>query len=161
MIRQGCIVFFYVDDIVVAYRKTDQAIANHAIRGLKAKYELTGGHDLQWFLGIEVHSDRSRRLIWLAQTAYIERIINLTDPGGTSRPSTTPMAPGELLPFDGLATTISTQKYQRKIGSLLYAAIITRPDIAWRANKQDTVTTSTTEAELLSMAQGAKEGLFM
>jgi len=33
--------------------------------------------------------------------------------------------------------------------------------IGWRANKQDTVTTSTTEAELLGLAQAAKEGLYM
>ena len=33
--------------------------------------------------------------------------------------------------------------------------------IGWSANKQDTVTTSTTEAELLSLAQAAKEGLFV
>ena len=33
--------------------------------------------------------------------------------------------------------------------------------IGWRANKQDTVTTSTTEAELLSLAQAAKEAMFI
>jgi len=33
--------------------------------------------------------------------------------------------------------------------------------IAWRANKQDTVTTSSTEAELLSLSQTAKEAIFM
>nr|XP_036574184.1 uncharacterized protein CTRU02_15858 [Colletotrichum truncatum]XP_036576207.1 uncharacterized protein CTRU02_13894 [Colletotrichum truncatum]KAF6780575.1 hypothetical protein CTRU02_15858 [Colletotrichum truncatum]KAF6782896.1 hypothetical protein CTRU02_13894 [Colletotrichum truncatum] len=32
--------------------------------------------------------------------------------------------------------------------------------VAWRANKQATVTTSTTEAELLSLSQAAKEALF-
>jgi hypothetical protein len=32
--------------------------------------------------------------------------------------------------------------------------------IAWRANKQDTVTTSTTEAELLALSQVAKEAIF-
>ena len=31
----------------------------------------------------------------------------------------------------------------------------------WSANKQDTVTTSTTEAELLALAQAAKEGFFV
>jgi hypothetical protein len=31
---------------------------------------------------------------------------------------------------------------------------------SWRANKQDTVTTSTTEAELLALSQAAKEALF-
>ena len=33
--------------------------------------------------------------------------------------------------------------------------------IGWRANKQDTVTTLTTEAELLALAQATKEGLFI
>ena len=32
--------------------------------------------------------------------------------------------------------------------------------IAWRASKQDTVTTSTTEAELLALSQVAKEAIF-
>src|SRR5690349_11643658 len=133
---------------------------------------------------------------------------------------------------NGLATASETNRYQRKIGSLLFAAVTTRPDIAfatsrlarflvnlshehhkaadrvllylhatktkalqlgqgtglkvasnasfadntmdrkssqgyviklfrglvaWRASKQDTVTTSTTEAELLALSQVAKE----
>ena len=33
--------------------------------------------------------------------------------------------------------------------------------IRWHANKQNTVTTSTTEAELLSLSQGAKEGQYI
>ena len=33
--------------------------------------------------------------------------------------------------------------------------------VAWRASKQDTVTTSTTEAELLALSQVAKEALYL
>ena len=33
--------------------------------------------------------------------------------------------------------------------------------VGWRANKQDTVTTSTTEAELLALVQAAKKALFV
>ena len=33
--------------------------------------------------------------------------------------------------------------------------------IAWRANKQDTVTMSSTEAELLALSQTAKEAIFI
>jgi hypothetical protein len=33
--------------------------------------------------------------------------------------------------------------------------------IAWRANKQDTVTTSSTEAELLALSQTAKEAIYL
>src|SRR5436309_11396043 len=146
------------------------------------------------------------------------------------------MGPGELFPYEGKASLHEISTYQKKVGSLLYAAVITRPDIAfatsrlarfnvnpspehqkaadqalcyllrtrsyalqfgggddfevasdasfadnslnrkssqayamklfggligWRANKQDTVTTSTTEAELLALAQAAKESLFV
>ncbi|EAQ89508.1 hypothetical protein CHGG_06127 [Chaetomium globosum CBS 148.51] len=233
MIRKGCLIFFYVDDIVVAYRKNDSHIANAAISGLKAKYELTGGEDLRWFLGIEIHRDRARRYIWLSQTAYIDKIAELAQSDDLPR---TPMGLRELQPYEGIATRQSTRLYQRKVGSILYTAVITRPDvafavarlarfnqnpgpehhraadqvlrylhvtrslalrlgggdylrvasdasfadnsidrkssqgyaitlfgglIAWRASKQDTVTTSTTEAELLALAQAAKEGLFI
>jgi hypothetical protein len=33
--------------------------------------------------------------------------------------------------------------------------------IGWRANKQDTIITSTTEAELLALAQAAKESMYV
>jgi hypothetical protein len=33
--------------------------------------------------------------------------------------------------------------------------------IGWRANKQDTVITSITEAELLALAQAAKESMYV
>lgn len=33
--------------------------------------------------------------------------------------------------------------------------------VAWRANKQDTVTTSSTEAELLAVSQTAKEAIYL
>jgi hypothetical protein len=146
------------------------------------------------------------------------------------------MAKVELSPCEGRASRQAVRTYQRKIGSMLYAAVTTRIDIAfavsrltrfwtnpspghhaaadrvfhylyryrglglqlggaddflaatdasfadntldrkssqayimvlfggvvgWRANKQNTVTTSTTEVELLSLSQGAKEGQFI
>jgi Zn-dependent M16 (insulinase) family peptidase len=33
--------------------------------------------------------------------------------------------------------------------------------IGWRANKQDTITTLTTEAELLALAQAAKKSMYV
>lgn len=46
----------------------------------------------------------------------------------------------------------STQAYTVR----LYGGLI-----AWRSSKQDTVTTSTTEAELLALSQAAREGMFI
>jgi Reverse transcriptase (RNA-dependent DNA polymerase) len=231
--RDGVIVFFYVDDIVFSYRKSQESMAKGLISQLKQRYKLTGGDDLQWFLGIEVIRDRKNRRIWLSQSSYIDKIANLAD---TIQPDQTPMNRNELLPYKHRALPHIINRYQKKIGSLLYAAVTTRIDIAfavsrlarfmtnpgpdhhaaadrvllylkrhrdlglqfggednflvasdasfadnsidrkssqayvmqlfggtigWRANKQDTVTTSTTEAELLALSQAAKEGQYV
>jgi len=39
----------------------------------------------------------------------------------------------ELLPYDGKSEPWSTTAYQQKTGSILYAAVIIRPDIAFAA----------------------------
>jgi hypothetical protein len=247
MINGGIIAFFYVDDIVICFRKKDEAKARSAITGLQAKYELSGLGDLKWFLGIHILRDRAKNLLWLSQEAYIDKIANQFNVDLTGRLPDTPMI-GELLPNEILpnemtasktASKTSIHSYQTKIGSILFAAITTRPDIAfavsrlaryntnpsdshhqaadrtiqylyatkgralrygddnqarsficasdasfadntfdrkssqgyimklfggpiaWRANKQDTVTTSSTEAELLALSQTTKEAIFI
>jgi len=234
LIQDGILVFFYVDDIVFAYRRSQEHAASQLIKRLESRYKLTGGEDLQWFTGIEIVRDRVNRTVWLSQAAYIDKIAALA--GDCSKPPDTPLSSDELLPYNGQAEYASINHFQRKIGSLLWAAINTRPDIAfavsklgrfshnpsekhhdaadrvihylcnyrglglqyggsddfivasdasfadntsdrkssqayaikifggltmWSANKQDTVTTSTTEAELLALAQAAKEGIFV
>ncbi len=42
-----------------------------------------------------------------------------------------------------------------------YAMKLFRGLVGWRANKQATVTTSTTEAELLALSQAAREGIYI
>ena len=75
--RKGILIFFYVDDIVVAYGKKQQKEVDEAIRSLRGIYHLTGGKDLQWFLGVEVIRDRRKRLCWLCQSDYIDKLANL------------------------------------------------------------------------------------
>lgn len=45
------------------------------------------------------------------------------------------MSKDELHPYTGIATEGSVRLYQRKIGSLLYIAVMTRPDIAFAVSK--------------------------
>jgi hypothetical protein len=45
--------------------------------------------------------------------------------------------------------------------SQAYVMVLFGGVIGWQANKQNTVMTSTTEAELLSLSQGAKEGQYV
>ncbi|KAM4064280.1 reverse transcriptase (RNA-dependent DNA polymerase) [Hirsutella rhossiliensis] len=98
--KGAILVFFYVDDIIWAYKKGDQEVAKEAIRGLQARYQMTLLGEPRWFLGIHILRDRSQRTIWLTQDAYIEKIAHkLLDPSRlVSNPPDTPMASEELLP---------------------------------------------------------------
>src|SRR6266702_664120 len=111
--------------------------------------------ELKRFLGIYVLRDRSQRLLWLSQEAYIKKIANQYKINLTGRLPDIPMAKSELLPTDHRSIcltcpppidllvrpkslpkeTVSTILYQKKIGSVLYTAITTRPDIAFAASR--------------------------
>jgi hypothetical protein len=233
MIQSGIIIFFYVDDIIIAYHRTQEQEAMRIVTQIQGKYLCTGGENLQWFLRMEVIRDRTRKTIQLSQASYVDKISHLITRQDIRHD--TPMSGIELKPRDDLAQPAEINLYQRKIGSLLFAAVTTRPDIAfatsrlarflmnpgkehqeaadrvllylkstetlalelgqgetldvasdasfadntqdrkssqgyaiklfggliaWRASKQDTVTTSTTEAELLALSQVAKEAIF-
>ncbi|KJZ70368.1 hypothetical protein HIM_10259 [Hirsutella minnesotensis 3608] len=242
MRKTGVIVFFYVDDIIWAYRKDDEGIAQEAIAGLQRRYRMSLLGEPRWFLGIHILRDRSRRTIWLTQDAYIEKITYKLIGDPNKLPSLklpdTPMQQEELFPSSNQATKREIHQFQQKVGSLLFAAISTRPDIAfavsrlarhnqnpdtthqkaaervilylystrsygirlggskeveiflcssdssfadnsldrkssqgyvmtlfggpiaWRASKQATVATSSTEAEFLAISEAAKEAIF-
>jgi hypothetical protein len=233
MTKDGILIFFYVDDIVIAYDRKNERAAQEIMKRLQKQYKITGGDDLQWFLGIRVLRNKEKKLIWLSQASYIDKIVKLAD---SKPPHETPMSRDELLPHEKQAEPHIVHSYQRKVGSLMYAAVSTRIDVSfavsrlsrfltnpspahhraadrvlhylkknqhlalqlgggegfrvasdasfadnsidrkssqayvmtlfggvtgWQANKQDTVTTSTTEAELLALSQAAKEGLYV
>jgi hypothetical protein len=130
----GIIVFFYVDDIVLLCRPKDLPKLDKLRTALMQRYEMRDLGKLSWFLGIRIIRDRLQRRLWLCQDAYIKKIANtfhLTD----RKPPTTPLAVEELIPNDNQATPQEIYLYQRKVGSLLYATTITRPDAARAVNK--------------------------
>jgi hypothetical protein len=129
-VNDWLIVFFFVDDIVYMFRDSDQDRATEFCQQLTSKFKMRDLGNLRWFLGIRIVRDRERRRIWLSQDSYIENIaarFNLDQLNGS--PST-PMTLEPLTPNNEIADQAFTHLYQRKVGSIIYAAVITRPDIA-------------------------------
>jgi len=138
MLNGGIVVFFYVDDIVFCYRKHEEERTRALIRELQKTYTMNILGELRWFLGIHVLRDRRQRLLWLSQQAFIEKITNQYEINLTGRLPDVPMIKIELLPSPPTlqnAGRVSVLMYQRKTGSLLYAAITTRPDIAFAVSR--------------------------
>jgi hypothetical protein len=236
----GIICFYFVDDIVFAFRQRDREKVQETVEGLKKTFTIKEIGELKWFLGMHIVRDRRKRSLWISQLSYIEAVANRFTKELTRLPET-PISEEDLppVPADEEIKEEDRIAYQQKIGSILFAAVVSRPDIsfaaarlsrfnhrpgpahheaadrliryfyrtrylciryghqptasslicasdasfadnvidrkssqgyaiklfgglvAWRANKQNTVTTSSTEAELLALSQTAKETIYM
>jgi hypothetical protein len=102
------------------------------IKSLKKHYNISGDNSAQWFLGMEILQNLPLGHIWLGQEAYIEKIAKLAD---YRRIYLTPISSNKLLPNQKHALPVKIQNYQRKIGSLLFATISIRPDIAFAISR--------------------------
>jgi hypothetical protein len=58
----------------VIYYKSDKALAQQIISGIKSAYELRDIGDIKWFLGVHVIRDRAVKKLWLAYNIYIEKM---------------------------------------------------------------------------------------
>jgi hypothetical protein len=93
---------------VVAYRKPAESTVHRLINKLKQHYNLEGGNDLRWFLGIRILRDREKRIIWLSQSSYVDKIINLAK---STQPDDTPMSREELIPYEDRASYSEVNLY--------------------------------------------------
>ena len=110
----------------------DSEAMTEAVDEMQNHFRLNPIGKLKWFLGMHIFRDRPKRSLWLSQQAYIEKLANefITEPKSDKWPPT-PIAEEELFPLPPEDEVLETDRtrYQRKIGSILYVAISTRPDI--------------------------------
>lgn len=134
MINKKMIAFFYVNDIVICYRKKNKAKARAATFELWAKYTMNKLKSLKWFLEVHVLQNRVKRLLWLSQEAYVDKLTNQFAINMTDRLLQTFMI-RELLLNKKTVMKASVHIYQKKTGSILFIIIIIRPDIAFAASR--------------------------
>jgi hypothetical protein len=100
------------------------------------------------YLGIRIKRDRSKKTIWIDQETYIENALKrfkLLD-ANTTR---TPLPAGvHLIKSDTESTPELHTQYQQIIGTLLYVALGTRPDIAFAVTRLSRFNAEPSEANL-------------
>jgi hypothetical protein len=116
------------DDMVVAgnSRKSVDQFKSELGRYL----EITDLGEIRWLLGFEVRRKRPERTISINQSAYIESIASrfqLLD----SKPVYTPIDPGIQLDADQCPDKAIEHPYREACGSVLWPAIISRPDVSF------------------------------
>ena len=104
-------------------------------RGLENHFEMTDLGEAHWLLGVEIRRDRAKRTLSLSQGAYVQTVLgrfNLEN----ANTVTSPMDPSVHLTKSQSPATdeekedMASVPYRELIGSLMYAAVATRPDIA-------------------------------
>ncbi|KAI9038882.1 uncharacterized protein KD926_010215 [Aspergillus affinis] len=128
------ILIFYVDDFIVLSSAANKRRADEVIEFLSSKYFLREIENADTFLGIKIRRDRGKRTIHLSQLVYIDKIttkFNLK----TSQPPKSPLPTVPMTLYSGKASPRQIQEFQEKVGSILWSAVITRPDIAKSASE--------------------------
>nr|GEW10822.1 hypothetical protein [Tanacetum cinerariifolium] len=92
-----------------------------------------------YILGIKIYRDRSRRLIGLCQSAYIEKILKRYCMENSKRRSIPMQEKLKLSKSQGASTPAELKRmqnvlYASAVGSIMYVMRCTRPDVAFAQN---------------------------
>lgn len=121
------IIAVYVDDLVLLCK--DQNKLRDLKKVLMEKFKMKDLGPIHFILGISVTQDEDS--LSLCQSQYIKLMLKkygLWD----SIPVSVPADPNiKFRKDDGISKKVESNMYQSMIGSLLYAAMATRPDIAY------------------------------
>ena len=124
----------YVDDILLA--SSDIGLLHETKKFLSKNFEMKDLGNASFVLGIQILRDLSQGILRLSQKSYIEKVLNRFDMKDCSS-GDTPVAKGDKFslnqcPKNNLEIE-EMQKipYTSAVGSLMYAQVCTRPDIAF------------------------------
>ena len=131
----GYIVFLalYVDDGLIM--SMSKGAIDVVLRKIKKHFEITIV-PLRYYVGLEIERDRESRKIKISQSEYIKKLITRLNMQDT-KPSYLPAEPNvhlSKLEWSNTEKTVNIP-YREAIGSLLFVARISRPDIEYSANQ--------------------------
>jgi hypothetical protein len=127
------ILLLYVDDMLVAGPNKDR------ITDLKAQlareFEMKDLGPANKILGMQIYRDRNNRKIWLSQKNYLKKILrrfNMQDckPIPTPLPINFKLSSSMSPSNEAERMEMSRVPYASAVGSLMFAMVCTRPDIA-------------------------------
>ncbi|RVX05968.1 Retrovirus-related Pol polyprotein from transposon TNT 1-94 [Vitis vinifera] len=110
-------------------------IARHQEIFIKT-FEMKDLGDASFVLGIQIHRDCSRGILRLSQRIYIDKVLQRYGMQN-SKPGDTPVAKGDKFSLNQCPkNSLESQEMQKipyasAVGSLMYAQVCTRPDIAY------------------------------
>jgi Reverse transcriptase (RNA-dependent DNA polymerase)/gag-polypeptide of LTR copia-type/Integrase core domain len=123
------IISLYVDDLAII--APDQATIKNFILRLKKHFKLKDLGLIKDYLGVEIDYDYDKGTLKLSQTKYLNKVLERFNISNKNPKYTPIKATIKLEPNKEQAKGTEIKWFQAAIGSLLYLAMATRPDIAY------------------------------
>ena len=129
-----CFLVLYVDDILLA---TNDNGMMHGVKQFHSKnFDMKDMGEASYVIGIKIHRDRSRSILGLSQETYITKVLEGLRMKDCS-PSVAPIMKGNKLSLNQCSKndlekeSMKNIPYASAVGSLMYAQVCTKPDIAY------------------------------
>ncbi|KAM2808794.1 hypothetical protein PS2_043635 [Malus domestica] len=124
----------YVDDILLA--SSDLQLLVETKKLLSTNFEMKDLGEAHYVLGIEIVRDRQKKLLGLSQKGYIERVLSRFNMESCNK-ADVPVNKGDKFSRNQCPKSeheievMRMRPYASLVGSLMYANICTRPDLAF------------------------------
>ena len=126
------IIGVYVDDFVVTGESSERIEQVKA--ALAQKFDVKDLGELHYFLGVQVIQNHKKGTVWIGQPTFTESVLQKYGMN-EAKPIKTPVnVNSKLLNATEESELVDQSLYQSAVGSLLYLATRTRPDIAFAVN---------------------------
>ncbi|MCO5601485.1 hypothetical protein L7F22_055606 [Adiantum nelumboides] len=128
------ILILYVDDMLIAGKSIDEI--NQLKKMLSTQFSMKDLGAANLFLGMRIKRDKQRGILELSQEKYIQKFLQRFSMQGGKSLSTPMQAYIKLGKEDSPMTDAEREEmakvpYSSAVGSLMYAMVATRPDIAY------------------------------
>ena len=129
-----CFLVLYMDDILLA--TSDKGMMHGVKQFLSKNFDMKDMGEASYVIGIKIHRDRFRGFLGLSQETYINKVFERFRMKDCST-SVAPIMKGDKLSLNQCPKNDLEKESMKNIlhvsavGSLMYAKVCTRPDIAY------------------------------
>ena len=122
------IIAIHVDDLMIL---ADSILEMQRLKdSLKFQFKMKDMGELHYYVGVSIVQEKERKQVYLLHGLYIEKLLKTFGQTQAKSVCTPTDLNIRLQKEDGVSKPVDTTSYQSIVGSLLYAAITSRPDIA-------------------------------
>jgi transposase InsO family protein len=124
------LLFLFVDDFQGSYHRDDEAEWDEIKAKLVDRFQTKDMGESKWILGMKISRDRKTRTITLDQELYVTKALERYGLAQCKVAATPEAVGAQHDAAPGLDEAADKQRFMEITGTLMYAAISTRPDIA-------------------------------